>query len=355
MQINKKSNKLIRYLILVFCLLFLVAFVFAIDQIYSPQNFLSNEKENIIIQKGQSLMDISSQLENKNIITHRFWFNLYVILTNSQGKLQAGEYIFNNYESLADIARKIINGEVKKEIITIPEGWNIRDIAWYFENRGMFQAEELFELIGFPLIDYSKTTDLPTPRDFSQEYDFLKDKPENLNLEGYLFPDTYHIDPASDIEGIVKKTLDNFDKKLEQQLRDQIKMQQKTIFKIITMASLIEKEVITYKDKQTVSGILWKRLINGMALQVDATISYITGKKSTKVSKIETQIDSPYNTYKYAGLPQGPISNPGLESINAAIYPISSDFWYYLSTPEGETIFSKNLEEHNIAKAKYLK
>ena len=121
------------------------------------------------------------------------------------------------------------------------------------------------------------------------------------------------------------------------------------------MASLIEKEVKTPEDKKIVSGILWKRLENSIPLQVDATISYITGKKGDSVSIEETKIDSPYNTYKYKGLPLGPISNPGLESIIASIYPENSDYWYYLSTPEGKTIFSKTLEEHNIAKAKYLK
>jgi len=100
---------------------------------------------------------------------------------------------------------------------------------------------------------------------------------------------------------------------------------------------------------------LWKRLKNNIPLQVDATISYITGKQTTKISREETQIDSPYNTYKYLGLPIGPICNPGIDSIKAAIYPKNSDYWYYLSTPEGKTIFSKTLEEHNIAKEKYLR
>jgi len=103
-----------------------------------------------------------------------------------------------------------------------------------------------------------------------------------------------------------------------------------------------------------VAGILWKRLENKMPLQVDATITYITGKKTTKISIEETQIDHPYNTYKYLGLPPGPICNPGLESILAALYPKKSDYWYYLSAPDGKTIFSKTLQEHNIAKAKYL-
>jgi len=100
---------------------------------------------------------------------------------------------------------------------------------------------------------------------------------------------------------------------------------------------------------------LWKRRNHNIPLQVDATITYITGKKTTKVSIEETKIDSLYNTYKYLGLPLGPICNPGLESIKAAVNPEDSDYWYYLSTPEGETIFGKTLEEHNIAKAQYLK
>jgi len=120
------------------------------------------------------------------------------------------------------------------------------------------------------------------------------------------------------------------------------------------MASLIEKEVKTKEDKEVVSGILWKRLKNNIPLQVDATITYLTGKKTTKIPLEDLQIDSLYNTYKYKGLPLGPICNPGLDSIKTAIYPKNSEYWYYLSTPEGATIFSKNLEEHNIAKAKYL-
>jgi UPF0755 protein len=183
----------------------------------------------------------------------------------------------------------------------------------------------------------------------------LKDKPKSLNLEGYIFPDSYKIRKEETIEDIINKTLQNFDKKVTPELRQEIEKQNKTIFEIITMASLLEKEVKTLEDKKIVSGILWKRLENNMPLQVDATISFITGKKDANISIEETKIDSPYNTYKYKGLPLGPISNPGLESIIAAIYPESSDYWYYLSTPEGETVFSKTLEEHNIAKAKYLK
>ncbi len=152
----------------------------------------------------------------------------------------------------------------------------------------------------------------------------------------------------------VKYFLENFGKKFTP-YQNKAVLAGKKIFEIITMASLLEKEVNTFDDKKMVSGILWKRLENKIPLQVDATISYVTGKRTTRISIEETKIDSPYNTYKYLGLPIGPISNPGLESILAAISPQKSDFWYYLSTPEGETIFNKTLEDHNVDRAEFLR
>jgi len=148
--------------------------------------------------------------------------------------------------------------------------------------------------------------------------------------------------------------LNNFNKKITSDLREEIEKQNKTIFEIITMASLLEKRCGAKKIK-IVSGILWKRINHNIPLQVDATIVYITSKQTIKIPKEDLEIDSPYNTYKFRGLPIAPICNPGLESIKAAIYPEDSDYFYYLSTLEGKTIFSKTLKEHNIAKARYLK
>lgn len=147
------------------------------------------------------------------------------------------------------------------------------------------------------------------------------------SLEGYLFPDTYEIYPEEGIEEIIERMLNNFDKKVRARFGEELSSE------MIIMASLLEKEVQTLEDKKIVSGILWKRLEIGMPLQVDAAL----------------------DTYKYKGLPQSPICNPGLESIEAAIYPQESSYLYYLSTPGGETIFSKTFKEHNQAKEKYLK
>jgi len=349
---NKKSY--------IFCFLFFIlcSLVYIGQGIYLCKDSSGTEQV-FLIEKGNSIKEVVFNLEKQEIIKSKNFFFLYVFLKGDSKKIKAGEYVISSSQPISKIADKFVKGDTVKEKITIIEGWNIRDIAWYFENEGMFQAEEIFEITGFPLVDYSKIKDLPLPKDFSDEFGFLKDKPKNLGLEGYIFPDTYEIGEQGLVnnelvEEIIKKVLRNFNDKLNSDLQEEIVKQDKSIFEVIIMASLLEKEVRSIEDKKIVSGILWKRLKNKVALQVDATITYITGKKESNGFKQDVKIDSPYNTYKYRGLPLGPICNPGLDSILASIYPEDSEFWYYLSTPKGETIFSKNLEEHNIARVKYL-
>jgi UPF0755 protein len=294
--------------------LFFILIIFCWQGIYLPKNLGRVKAKLFLVEKGQNLFQISENLEKEGLIKNKFFFDFYIFIKGSQKKLQAGEYSLSPSESINKIAQKIISGDIAKIVVTIPEGWTQKQIE---------------ERLGLKL--------------------------PGENLEGYLFPDTYQFPLGVSGEEVLKKMRENFYKKLTTDLREEIERQGKTIFEIVTMASLIEKETKTYEDKEIVSGILWKRLKNNIPLQVDATISYITGKQTTKISREETQIDSPYNTYKYLGLPIGPICNPGIDSIKAAIYPKNSQYWYYLSTPEEKTIFSKTLQEHNLAKAKYLK
>lgn len=316
--------------------------------IYLPQS-LKGEPKYFPIEKGESVWQISERLKKEKLIKHQIFFELYVVFQNKARYLKAGEYSLSSKMNVPDIAAEIFNGKSQEERITIIEGWNLKDIGWYLENKDMFQTKELFELAGSPATICPG--EMPCPKNFNKQ--ILEARPKNISLEGYLFPDTYHFSKGTSLEKIVETMLENLDGKLNADLRAEITNQQKTIFEIITMASLLEKEVKTLADKKVVSGLLWKRIENNMPLQVDATIIYLTGKNMVFLE--DTKIDSLYNTYKYQSLPVGPICNPGLESIVAAIYPEDSSYWYYLSTPEGETIFSKTLEEHNIAKAKYLK
>jgi len=307
------------------------------------------------VKKGESVFEIAKHLEEAGLIKNKYSFVFFTILRGKEKELKAGRYILSPSMTLQEILDILSKGKTPMVKITILEGWNLKEIAQYLEEQGLCQKEEFFEIVGWPGVDYSKEKTLPQPQDFSNKFPFLKDKPKNVSLEGYLFPDTYFVEKTATCQEIIEMFLKNFSKKLTPDLQEEIKRQKKTIFEIVTMASLLEKEVKTQEDKEIVAGILYKRQKAGMPLQVDATITYITGRKTTKITFEELQIDSPYNTYKYLGLPLGPISNPGMESILAAIYPKQSSYWYYLSTPDGKTIFSKTLSEHNQNKAKYLR
>lgn len=276
---------------------FLVAFlILFLLNIFGPIDRGSSKQLTFSIEKGEGSREIGYNLQTQGLIRFAPFFRIYAVTTGVSSRLQAGDYLLSPGMSMFDMVRKFTRGDVIQEKLTIVEGWTIKDIENYFAQRGR-------------VIEIAP------------------------GLEGYLFPDTYYIGKNISNKEIIATMRANFEKKFNSNLRQETLRQGKTIAHIITMASLLEKELQTIQDKEIASGILWKRLSIGMALQVDA---------------------API-TYADPGLPQNPIANPGLESIQAALYPVDSPYWYYLSTPEGTTVFSKTLEEHNIAKARYLK
>ncbi len=311
-----------------YSILLLLILLFLVLVIFAPRGFDSEKEVFFRIEKGQGSKQIAISLQEKGLIWWAPLFRAYVLTTGVSGKLQAGTYQLSPSMNLFTIAKKLASGDIAQEEITIIEGWNLYNIGFYFENKGMFQAEELWELVGFPL------------------------DPESQ--EGYLFPDTYLVRRDASLVEIVQQMQDNFDRKTAG-LKDEIASQGKTLSEIIIMASLIEKEVRTREDKDIVSGIFWKRINLSKPLESCASIAFIKRVDQWIYSYEDTRIESPYNTYLNYGLPVAPICSPGLESILAALYPQDSQYWYWLSTSEGETIFSKTLEEHNYAKTKYLR
>ena len=232
------------------------------------------------------------------------------------------------------LSQPAISNEVA---VTIPEGFNLKQI----ENR-LIRAN-----LAAPnaLADFQFLENIP---------EILSDKPKTASLEGYLFPDTYRFFKDAALSDIVGKMVNNLDGKLTPDLKTAVKNSSYNTYEILTMASLIEKEIPRDSDRAIVSGILWKRLKASVPLQVDATLVYITGRN--EIGETDKKINSRYNTYFYRGLPKGPIANPGISAIKAALFPQASPYWYYLSADgTGTTIFSKTLEEHNIAVAKYLR
>ncbi|PIR72505.1 MAG: hypothetical protein COU42_01025 [Candidatus Nealsonbacteria bacterium CG10_big_fil_rev_8_21_14_0_10_36_24] len=280
MEISNGVKYIFVFIIIVVLSLFLLWF-----GIYVPKTPGSDETVIFLVKKGEGAKEISLNLKEQELIRYSSLFRFYALFYDKADKLKAGEYELSSSMNIPEIVNKMTEGDRVKKIITIIEGWTVKDIEEYLGEK----------------ID--------------------------PGLEGYLFPDTYEIFPEDGIEEIIERMLANFDKKVRSQFQEEIGPE------IITIASLLEKEVRTSEDKKIVSGILWKRLEIGMPLQVDAAP----------------------DTYKYKGLSPGPICNPGLESIEAAIYPQESPYLYYLSTPDGETIFSQTLKEHNIAREKYLK
>ncbi|OGZ73738.1 MAG: hypothetical protein A2908_02880 [Candidatus Staskawiczbacteria bacterium RIFCSPLOWO2_01_FULL_38_12b] len=334
---NTKNKKRVFAGFCLFCTAIISLWVF---EVYVPHSFSQKTTTVYRVQKGFGEREISRQLQEQGLIKQSMFFNLYVMATGNHGALQAGNYALSPSMSIAKMVKKFVLGDVVKNNITIIEGWDIEDIAAYLEDKSIYPKKDFF------------TASL---QDFSIDYDFLKDKPKTSGLEGYIFPDTYQISAYQSPKELVQNALNNLDKKLTPDMKKEIIVQHKSIFQIITMASILEKEVKTLEDKKIVAGILWKRMDSGMPLQVDATINYITGKNNRSALIKDTKIDSPYNTYKYTGLPQGPICNPGWDSILAAIYPKSSPYWYYLSAKKtGTTIFSKTFQEHNLAAYHYL-
>ncbi|MDO8560872.1 MAG: endolytic transglycosylase MltG [bacterium] len=322
-------------------------------ELFAPLK-LEQQKTEIEIKEGAGLREIASELKNKKTIRSRWLFIGWAITGGNARNLKAGNYVFESAADIPDTINRLVRGEElpNERIITIPEGWNIDDIGIYLESQNITAKKDLFVATGAPRV-LNKETELK--KRLKTRFAFLNELPAGLSFEGYLFPDTYRVFKDSPAEEITEKMLDNFQRKITPEMLIEIKKQKKGLFQIITVASLIEKEVAKVEDRAIVSGILWERLEIGMGLQVDATILYIANKKAGHISPDNFLIDSPYNTYKYRGLPPGPIANPGLSTIRAAIYPKSSPYLYYLSAPDGRTIFSKTLEEHNIAKAKYLK
>jgi len=299
------------------------------------------------VNKGETVKQVAAGLEKEGLIKSAFYFK-YRVWRQKQS-VKAGEYLIGPKLTTGEIIRILSAGEVvgRERTIRIIEGWNLKEIGAYLEKNSAVTAKSFVALTGAPLSGWKFAFIKPS---------FLADAPKTASLEGYLFPDTYKIFKDAAAEEIIFKLLDNFDKKLTAEMRREIKRQKKTVYEIATMASLIEKEVRSEADMKIVSGIFWERLANRVALNSCATLAYILGVNKPQYSLDDTKIESPYNTYKYRGLPPGPIANPGLNAVKAAIYPTPTAYNYFLSDPAtGQTIYSKTLEEHNANKAKYLK
>lgn len=331
--------------IIISLLVIFTACFFYWQSLNSPVDAKGEEKV-FLVNKGETINNIAKNLRINNLIRSEFYFK------NKIGRgdnIQAGEYSISPKLSAREIIKILISGDIasREKSVRIIEGWNNKIIGDYLEKNNFVDSAKFMALADSMIWEWKFGFDKP---------DFLNAVPASADLEGYLFPDTYRIFKNASAEEIIFKMLDNFGRKISPEMALEIKRQNKNIHEIITMASVVEKEVRSQEDMKIVSGIFWNRIKNGQALESCATLAYILGLNKSQYSAEDTKIDSPYNTYKYRGLPPGPIANPGLNAIMAAIYPEDTDYNYFLSDPAtGKTIYGKTFDEHNLNKHKYLK
>ena len=347
--------KFIKFLIILVVVFLAVGFLSYQNGINKPAG-AEGEEIPFKITAGESVKQITDNLAVSELIGSKLIFEIYVWQTGQQANFQAGEYMLNPNYSIKEIVNILVAGKVLSDErdIKIIEGWRIDEIGAYLEDNNIVQAQVFTTLANKEIGNWKSAR--PAGGLEISDFDFLEDAPDTASLEGYLFPDTYKIFKDADAGMIIVKMLDNFNNKLTPELREELAAHGRSIHEIITLASIVEREVSASEDRKIVAGIFEKRLAAGMPLQADSTVNYITGKKTPAITLADRDIDSPYNTYKYPGLPPGPICNPGLDAIIAAVNPQTSNYLYFLNRQDtGKTIFSKTYEEHLRNKAKFLK
>ncbi|HUV03737.1 MAG TPA: endolytic transglycosylase MltG [Armatimonadota bacterium] len=285
------------------------------------------------IPKGASAGEIGRILAARDVIRSPFWFRVLARAAGKSTNLMTGAYKLSPSMTPLAVLGKISSGEAYALWITCPEGFTIRQIGERLEAEGVGDADRFYELARF--YGASFPTSFPHPPD---------------SLEGYLFPDTYLAPVGKPEEKLVREMLDCFERKVVAPLASDISASGMSLHEVITLASLIEREAKIPKDRRLVSAVLRNRLARNMRLECDATVLYALGRHKNRLLYKDLAVDSPYNTYLYAGLPPGPIANPGLASIKAALRPAHVDYLYYVARDDGSHIFSRTFADHQRAK-----
>lgn len=287
-----------------------------------PANFPSGSIVSIV--RGATAPDVATQLTEAHIIAHPSVLRAVLRVAGVSDHLQAGVYLFSTPQDLFTVAYRLAMGDygLPPARITFPEGETARDYA--------ARVHE-----AFPNISESSFLSLAKP------------------YEGYLFPDTYIFLPSTDAASIVQTMRTNFNTRIAPLMTD-VSASGHSLTDIITLASLVEKEARSPENKHIVAGILWNRLKLGMPLQVDAVFGYIFNKDTYSPSLADLKVNSPYNTYTHKGLPPGPISNPGLESIDAALHPTKTSYLYYLTGKDNLMHYATTYAQHQANQRKYL-
>ncbi len=322
-----------------------------VNSALKPADKDDNTEKTVEIPIGSSIDTISNVLEEEGIIKNARIFKYYIKFRNESG-FQAGKYALSPSMTINEIMDTIKTGKMMKEValkITIPEGKQLVQIADIVAEKTDQNPKKVFATLNdgkFIKRMQVKFPSLLTDDIFQEDIKYP--------LEGYLFPATYDFEEENpSLETVVTAMLKQTEKVL-QEYEAQMTEQEFSPHKLLTMASLLEEEATEKVDRSKIASVFYNRLDVGMPLQTDPTVLYAKGEHSERVYYKDLEVNSPYNTYKYKGLPPGPISNAGKASIKAALEPDKTEYLYFLATPEGDVLYSQTLAEHNTKKSEHI-
>lgn len=295
----------------------------------------------VVIPKGTSTDGIADILSQKGLIKNKTIFKIYIAASGTAGRLKAGKYSISGGMNLKQIIDRLAGGDIVRDTVkvTIPEGYTLNDIASAVEKSGLVSKDEFIRAALQGKYDYSFISEIPQ---------------RDRKLEGYLFPDTYEFAKGVTAEKIVDRMLSRFDQVFDGDMKKKAKEDNLTVDQVLTVASIIEKEAKLESERPEIAAVIYNRLKINKKLEMDSTVNYILSISGKKI-QFSTGIDSPYNTYKYPGLPVGPIANPGKSSIEAALNPSNVDYLYFYAIDglSGQHVFSRTFAEHQKVIEKY--
>ncbi|MDD3852546.1 MAG: endolytic transglycosylase MltG [Syntrophomonadaceae bacterium] len=305
---------------------------------FQPVDASDKTYQDVVIPANSTARQIAEILHENSLIHSQRAFLSYCKKQKLDGSLMAGHYRFSRSQPLAEIASAIAAGKVVTISFTIPEGFTVRQIGDLLVEKNIVTRESW---------DQAVTA--------KYDYMFLKGLPPGeKGLEGFLFPDTYYISEDISASRIIDAMLSQFDLLWQQEFAALAKSRGQSINEIVTIASLIEGEARVGSERSIISGVIYNRLQRDMLLQIDATILYCLPKHQEVIYYRDLEVDSPYNTYRYPGLPPGPITNPGKESIKAALKPDKHSYLFYVSRGDGSHHFTETYAQHLAAKRQYI-
>lgn len=343
---RRRGGRLFR-LIVVFFLLMVAVVGGGALYVYQQLQPVEGEQtaKNVTIPTGASVKEIGRLLEAAGLIRNAEMFSYYVKYKGVAPQLKAGEYQFTAGQTIDALLQDMTEGKtiIAAKRFTIPEGWNIEQIADHLDKEGIVdKAAFLKEVDEGDFPEFPFVAQIPASKE------------RKHRLEGYLFPETYEVRKEATAHEIVSKMLAQFQKEWKPEWTEALKARKLTIDEAVSLASIVEREVTVDKERPIVAGVYYNRMRDKWPLQADATVQFVLGKQRDRLTYEDLKVDSPYNTYKNPGLPPGPIANPGRASLEAVVMPAEHDYFFYVTKKDGtsEHYFSRTLEEHNANKAK---